>query len=182
MDSKWNAWWWGLMRKLSHTYGLGFIQQTSESLLSTRFPGCLLGPELAGAPSRVGGPGPQTLVLLLHTVCGFSVCRARPPLAGQSACPAAWLRTGGTLGKHKLFASQRICGRLPWWSLLGLCSHLFLTIRNVALTSGCLCLHPCSTTYWLGTVGKPFNFPKPQWSHLYNGVIIVLTLWDYSGD
>lgn len=54
-----------------------------------------------------------------------------------------------------------------------LCPSLSLT-RSVALVSGCLCLNPGSTAYWLGTLGKPFNFPKPQCPHLYNGGLIIV--------
>lgn len=110
------------------------------------------------------GLGSQALMLLSYcsTPSAFPLCAepGLPQQVGQGARPASWPRTVGQWKNTIISASV-------WTSISVICVgpsflSLFLTIRSVALASGCLGLNLGSTTCWLSTLDMPFNFPRPR--------------------
>lgn len=147
------------MRKLSNTSGVAFIYQTSDSLRCARFPGCLLGSRAGW--SFLQGWGPLSYC---STPPAFRPCAepGLPQQVGQGARPASGPRKGGhwenTTILHLNECVGILLGALCWPSFLS----LSLTIRSVTLAPGCRGLNLGSTTYWLSTLDKPLNFPRPQ--------------------
>lgn len=132
-------------------------------------------PEQTGAFSRVGVPASHTPELLLHPTCVSSTSRATPPPAGRAGSTLSILaQERWTLGKQPFCISVSV-----WASSLVLCVgpsflSLSLTIRSVALASGCLGLNHGSTTYWPSSLDKPLNFPRPPCPRICRTRIITV--------
>lgn len=70
---------------------------------------------------------------------------------------------------------QPSCMLVNVWAsslVVSVAPSLPLLISNKSLgsqASSCQCLNPGTAIHWLDILGKLFNLPKPQCSHLYHG-------------